>query len=92
MTRQEALVSMKDEGAFLHREAVQFHWFNRGYENFDDYNEETPVDYPDWSVPYTFEIVQDNTTVIYNGVPVGKYREGVIEAFYQSLDSVLKQK
>ena len=34
---QTALVEMKDEGAFLHREAVQFHWFNRGYNEFDDF-------------------------------------------------------
>ena len=69
-----------------------FHHPKKCYENFDDYDEDTPIDYPDWSVPYTFEIVQDNTTVIYNGVPVGKYQENVIEAFYQSLDSVLSQK
>jgi predicted N-acyltransferase len=34
---QAALVAMKDEGAFLHREAVQFHWFNRDYHQFDDF-------------------------------------------------------
>ena len=34
---QQALLEMKDEGAFLHREAVQFHWFNRGYHKFDDF-------------------------------------------------------
>lgn len=34
---QAALASMKDEGAFLHREAVQFHWFNRDYHQFDDF-------------------------------------------------------
>ena len=28
---------MKDDGAFLHREAVQFHWFNRDYGSFDDF-------------------------------------------------------
>jgi len=34
---QKALVDMKDDGAFLHREAVQFHWFNRDYGSFDDF-------------------------------------------------------
>lgn len=34
---QTALVEMKDEGAFLHREAVQFHWFNRNYPSFDGF-------------------------------------------------------
>jgi len=34
---QGALLQMKDEGAFLHREAVQFHWFNDDYHQFDDF-------------------------------------------------------
>jgi predicted N-acyltransferase len=34
---QHTLAAMKDEGAFLQREAVQFHWFNRDYRNFDDF-------------------------------------------------------
>ncbi len=34
---QQALAEKKDEGAFLHREAVQFHWFNRDYREFDDF-------------------------------------------------------
>jgi predicted N-acyltransferase len=34
---QQALLEMKGEGAFLHREAVQFHWFNRDYTQFDDF-------------------------------------------------------
>jgi predicted N-acyltransferase len=34
---QKALLSLEDEGAFLHREAVQFHWFNRGYHSFEDF-------------------------------------------------------
>ena len=34
---QAALLEMKEEGAFLHREAVQFHWYNRDYHEFDDF-------------------------------------------------------
>jgi predicted N-acyltransferase len=34
---REALVGLRDEGAFLQREAVQFHWFNQGYDYFDDF-------------------------------------------------------
>jgi predicted N-acyltransferase len=34
---QKALIEMRDEGAFMHREAVQFHWFNREYQSFDDF-------------------------------------------------------
>ncbi len=63
------------------------------FEKFDKYNIDEPIDYPDWSVPYTREIVQGKTHVIYNGVPVGKYQRFVIDAFYQSIDGVLsKQK
>ena len=62
------------------------------YENFDNYDPSEPIDYPDWSVPYSREIVQDKTHVIYNGVPVGKYKKHVIEAFYQAIDSVISRK
>ncbi|MBT8069588.1 MAG: GNAT family N-acetyltransferase [Gammaproteobacteria bacterium] len=34
---QSALLNMREEGAFLRREAVQFHWFNHGYATFDDF-------------------------------------------------------
>jgi predicted N-acyltransferase len=34
---QSALLEMKEEGAFLHREAVQFYWYNRGYDGFDGF-------------------------------------------------------
>ncbi len=34
---QTALLDLKDEGAFLHREAVQFHWYNRDYSDFGDF-------------------------------------------------------
>ena len=61
------------------------------YENFDQYDIEEPVDYPDWSVPYTRELIQGKTHVIYNGLPVGKYQKHVIEAVYQSLDAILVQ-
>jgi hypothetical protein len=43
-------------------------------------------------VPYTREFVQGKTRVVYNGVPVGKYQKYVIEAFYQSIASVLAKK
>jgi protoheme ferro-lyase len=62
------------------------------YENFDAYDIEKPVDYPDWSVPYTREMVQGKTRVIYNGLPVGKYQKHVIEALFQSIASILSKK
>ncbi len=59
------------------------------YEHFDQYNIYEPISYPDWSVPYTRTMVQGETEVIYNGVPAGKYQTYVIDAYYQSLTSVL---
>lgn len=34
---QAALLDLHEDGACLHREAVQFHWFNQGYGCFDDF-------------------------------------------------------
>jgi len=34
---QTALLEMKEEGAFLHREAVQFYWSNRDYGDFEGF-------------------------------------------------------
>jgi protoheme ferro-lyase len=63
----------------------------KNYDGFDGYNVYEPVDYPDWSVPYTREFKQGKTRIIYNGVPVGKYQHFVVEALYAAVDSVLKK-
>ena len=34
---RSALLEFEGEGAFLQREAVQFHWYNRNYGGFDDF-------------------------------------------------------
>ncbi len=68
------------------------HHAQENYEHFDNYDVYEPIDYPDWSVPYSREMKQGNTTVIYNGVPVGKYQPHVSEALYQSIDSILAQR
>lgn len=62
------------------------------YEKFDNYNIDEPIDFPDWSVPYSREMIQGKTHVIYNGVPTGKYQTHVIEALFLSLDSVLSKR
>jgi len=64
----------------------------KNYEGFDDYNTYKPFDYPDWSKPFVMEFKQENTHVIYNGVPVGKYQKHVIDAFYMAVDTILSQK
>jgi hypothetical protein len=70
---------------------TMFHHAMKCYENFKQFHLEDPVDYPDWSVPYTRTLVEGKTTVIYNGLPVGKYQHHVIEAFYQSIDAVMSK-
>jgi len=77
---------------FAENTDTMMHHAMKCYENFDQYDIEEPIDYPDWSVPYTREIIQGKTHVIYNGLPVGKYQKHVIEAFYQAVDSVLSKK
>jgi protoheme ferro-lyase len=69
-----------------------FHHALKNYHGFDAYNVYEQIDYPDWSIPYTREFKQDKTSIIYNGVPVGKYQKHVIRALYESLDSVLSKK
>jgi hypothetical protein len=61
------------------------------FEGFEDFDRYEPIEYSDWTVPYTREFVIDDTTIIYNGLPVGKYNQPIIEAFYQALDSLLTQ-
>jgi len=34
---QQGFNEMRDEETFLHRQAVQFHWFNRDYSDFNDF-------------------------------------------------------
>lgn len=71
---------------------TMFHHALKNYHGFDQYDLYKPIDYPDWSVPLTREFVQGKTRIIYNGVPVGKYQKYVVEALYQSIDSILAQK
>ncbi|MFO1427930.1 MAG: ferrochelatase [Steroidobacteraceae bacterium] len=59
-----------------------------GFPGFDRYQ---PIDYSDWSVPYTREFVVEGTHVIYNGVPVGRFNAPIIEAHYEAMDSILSR-
>jgi hypothetical protein len=61
------------------------------FEGFEDFDRYETINYTDWSIPYTKEFLVDGTHVIYNGLPVGKYNQPIIEAFYQALDSLLSQ-
>ncbi|MFQ5633707.1 MAG: hypothetical protein ACE5G3_00055 [Gammaproteobacteria bacterium] len=61
------------------------------FEFFPTYDRYEPIDYPDFSVPYTREFEVEGTRVIYNGVPVGEYNKPIIEAYSQALDSILSR-
>lgn len=69
-----------------------FHHALKNYKDFDQYDVYKQINYTDWSQPYVREMVQGKTHVIYNGVPVGKYQPYVIDALYQSLDSILSKR
>ena len=77
---------------FAENSDTLMHHAQKCFEKFDKYNIDEPIDYPDWSVPFTRELVQGKTHVIYNGVPVGKYQKHVIEAYFQSLDEVMAKR
>jgi hypothetical protein len=62
------------------------------FEGFRDFDRYAPVDYPDWSVPYTREFLEGGTRIIYNGLPVGRYNAPIIEAHFQAIDSVLAKR
>jgi protoheme ferro-lyase len=70
---------------------TMFHHALKNYKDFDQYDVYKQIDYKDWSQPYVREMVQGKTRVIYNGVPVGKYQKYVIDALYQSLDTILSK-
>jgi hypothetical protein len=76
---------------FAENSDTLFHHALKNYHGFDTYDVYEEIDYPDWSVPYVREMKQGKTTIIYNGVTVGKYQKYVIEAFYQAIDSILSQ-
>ncbi len=48
------------------------------FEHFPGFNIYDPVDYSDWSVPYTRTFDIEGTKIIYNGLPVGKYNKPII--------------
>lgn len=61
------------------------------FEGFPGYDVYETIDYSDWSVPYTRTFKIENTELIYNGLPVGKYNAPIIEAYTQAIDSVLSK-
>lgn len=46
----------------------------------------------DWSEPYTREFVIEGTHIIYNGLPVGRFNEPIVQAHVQAIDEVLSRR
>jgi hypothetical protein len=61
------------------------------YEGFPGFDIYEPVDYSNWSEPYTKTFDIEGTKVIYNGLPVGRYNAPIVEAFYQAMDAILSR-
>jgi hypothetical protein len=61
------------------------------YEYFDDYDVYDTAEYTDWYEPWRKQLVQDDTVVIYGGLAAGRFSGTIIDAFYQSLDSIVSQ-
>jgi protoheme ferro-lyase len=62
------------------------------FEGFRDFDRYAPIDYRDWSVPYTREFLEGGTHIIYNGLPVGRYNAPIVAAHFQAIDSVLARR
>lgn len=56
---------------------------------FESYDRNDPVPYPDWDQPLVRTFREGKTTGIYNGTPVGPYRDCVTEAVVGSISDVM---
>ncbi|WP_101757380.1 ferrochelatase [Oceanicoccus sp. KOV_DT_Chl] len=61
------------------------------FQGFDGYDVYQTIDYTNWDEPLAREFKQGDTTIIYTSVPVGKYRQPLVQAHFKSIDSILSQ-
>ncbi len=66
--------------------------FKDGIRDKFDYVINLPIDYRDWSLPYTREFLEGGTRIVYNGLPVGRYNAPIVAAHFQAIDSVLARR
>lgn len=76
---------------FAENTDTMFYHDMANFEFFDNYNVYETVEYTDWSKPYRKTLVQDGTTVIYGGLAAGHFGDPIIEAFAQSIESIVSQ-
>jgi hypothetical protein len=68
--------------------------FSHAHHNFDgmdDYDVYETIDYSNWDEPYVRFLDHEGTTMIYNGIMAGEYRQYVADALTMSIDSILSQ-
>jgi protoheme ferro-lyase len=61
------------------------------FRGFTEFNVYQPINYQNWNQPLARQYMQGKTTVIYAGVPAGKYLDPLVQAHFMSIDSVLSQ-
>lgn len=68
--------------------------FSHAHHNFHgmaDYDVYETIDYSNWDQPYVRFLDHNGTTMIYNGIMAGEYRQYVADALTMSIDSILSQ-
>ncbi len=61
------------------------------FEHFPGFDRYQPIDYQDWSVPYTRQFLIEGTHIVYNGLPVGRFNEPIVQAHVMAMDEVLSK-
>jgi protoheme ferro-lyase len=62
------------------------------FEGFPGYSRYESIHYDNWNEPYTREFLVEGTRVIYNGLPVGRYSEPIVQAHVASIEAILAQR
>ena len=62
------------------------------FRSFSEYNKFEPIKYTDWEQPLVRKFHEGNTTGIYTGCPVGKYRKYIVKAILNSILDLMKNK
>ena len=60
------------------------------FKGFDDYDVYDTIEH-DWSKPLVRTFKQGDTTIIYNGLPMGSYNTLIVEGHFQQMDYILSK-
>ena len=70
---------------------TMFSHAHHNFHEFEGYDVYETIDYSDWDQPYVRFLDVHGTTMIYNGVMIGKYRHYVADSLAMSIDSILSK-